>query len=106
MSFKPMRITVIKKLDRNELFEDRPPIESMEEPVCSVFDEGQVFEVGANGKMPEGFCTWAWNNIYLQAIHIMMGGDLPWLKDKGKAVVCCTDGFRPVLFLLERIEPR
>jgi len=85
MSFKPMRITVLKKLDRNNLFGGEPPIESMEEPICQVFDEGQVFEVGADGKMPEGFCTWAW-------------------RDKGKAVACCTDGLRPVLFLLERVE--
>jgi len=104
MSFNRMRITVLKKLDRNELFDGEPPIESMEEPICPVFTEGQVFEVGEDGKMPEGFCTWAWNNIYLQSIHIMLGGDLPWLKERGKAVACCTDGLRPVLFLLESVE--
>ena len=69
-----MKITVLKKLDRNQLFEGNPPIDSDEEPVCPVFEEGQVFEVTPDGKMPEGFCTWAWNNIYLQAIHIMLDG--------------------------------
>lgn len=101
MSFNPLKITVLKKLDRNELFPDNP-VDSEEEPVCTLFDEGQVFEVGSDGKMPEGFCTWAWNNIYLQAIHLMLGGDLPWLKKKGECVACCTDGLRPVLFHLQR----
>lgn len=102
MSFNPLKITVLKKLDRNELFSDNVPVDSEEEPVCTLFDEGQVFEVGPDGKMPEGFCTWAWNNIYLQAVHLMLGGDLPWLKTKGECVACCTDGLRPVLFHLQR----
>ena len=105
MSFNPIRIKVLKKLDRNVIFDGEPPVESIEEPVCPVFEEGQIFEVGADGRMPEDFCTWAWNNIYLQAIHIMLGGELPWLKERGKAVACCTDGLRPVLFLLERESP-
>lgn len=102
MSFSPMKITVLKKLDRNQLFGGNPPIDSDEEPVCPVFEEGQVFEVPPDGKMPEGFCTWAWNNIYLQAIHLMLDGDLPWIKEKGECVACCTDGLRPVLFHLQR----
>ncbi|RLB26553.1 MAG: TIGR04076 family protein, partial [Deltaproteobacteria bacterium] len=28
----------------------------------------------------------------------------PWLKQKGVAIACCTDGLRPVIFKLERIE--
>ena len=50
-----MKITVLKKLDRNQLFEGNPPVDSEEEPVCPVFVEGQVFEVPPDGKMPEGF---------------------------------------------------
>jgi uncharacterized repeat protein (TIGR04076 family) len=26
------------------------------------------------------------------------------MKEKGTAVTCCSDGFRPVSFLVERIE--
>jgi uncharacterized repeat protein (TIGR04076 family) len=103
MSFKPLKITVLKKLDRDKLFEGVSLVDSEEEPVCPLFEEGQMFEVGADGKMPNGFCTWAWNNIYLQAIHLMLGGDLPWLKEKGEAIACCTDGLRPVIFHLQRV---
>jgi uncharacterized repeat protein (TIGR04076 family) len=35
---------------------------------------------------------------------IAFGADLPWMKEKGAAVTCCSDGFRPVSFLVERIE--
>ena len=35
MSFNPLRITVLKKLDRNKLFEENPPVESEEEPTKS-----------------------------------------------------------------------
>jgi len=104
MSFNPLRITILKKLNRDQIFKYNPPVDSEEEPACPLFEEGQIFEVGKDGKIPEGFCTWAWNNIYLQAIHLMLGGDLPWLKQKGEAVSCCTDGLRPVLFHLKRIE--
>jgi len=103
MSFNPLKITVLKKLDRNKLFSDNLPVTSEEESICPLFDEGQVFQVEPDGKMPEGFCTWAWNNIYLQAIHLMLGGDLPWLREKGECVACCTDGLRPVIFHLQRI---
>ncbi|MFC1804030.1 TIGR04076 family protein [Thermoproteota archaeon] len=34
----------------------------------------------------------------------MLDGNYPWLNEKGKAVACCTDGLRPVIFLLERIN--
>jgi len=32
------------------------------------------------------------------------GADYNWMNEKGKVLVCCTDGFRPVVFRLERIE--
>jgi uncharacterized repeat protein (TIGR04076 family) len=35
---------------------------------------------------------------------VLFGADLPWMTHPGKAVTCCTDGFRPVSFLVERIE--
>jgi hypothetical protein len=37
MSQKSIKISVLQKLDRNELFGDNPPINSMEEPVCPIY---------------------------------------------------------------------
>ena len=35
---------------------------------------------------------------------MMFGGNMPWLKEKGTTITCCTDGLRPVIFKLERME--
>jgi uncharacterized repeat protein (TIGR04076 family) len=35
----------------------------------------------------------------------MCGGNFdPWVKEKGTAIACCTDGYRPVVFKIEAIE--
>jgi uncharacterized repeat protein (TIGR04076 family) len=36
----------------------------------------------------------------------MGGGEYttPWVEQKGAAIACCTDGYRPVVFKIERIE--
>ena len=98
-----VKLTVLKRFSPSEVFETLPvkPIKPLE--ACGIYKDGQEFVIGTDMKMPEGFCTWAWNSIYLQAVHLMLDGDLPWLKEKGECVTCCTDGLRPVLFHLQRI---
>ena len=98
-----LKITVLKKTDSKQIFGGDPPIG---EPVgvCSILEEGQEFVVGENGDMPKGFCHWAWDDIYKKVITLMFGGNFPWMKEKGTSITCCTDGFRPVIFKLERIE--
>ena len=56
--------------------------------------------VGA--KMPEGFCPWAWIDIY-RSVSAMSSGssNKPWAKKDGQTIVCCTDGVRPVVFCVE-----
>jgi len=98
-----VKITVLKKTDTKQIFGDNPPMgQSIE--ACSVFEEGQEFIVGEDGKMPEGFCHWAWNDIYKVITALKFGGDFPWMKEKGTSVSCCTDGLRPVIFEIRRIE--
>ena len=46
---------------------------------------------------PEGFCDWAWADIRV-FIHDVTAGMMD------RTVACCTDGYRPVFFLLERVE--
>ena len=31
-------------------------------------------------------------------------GSYPWIDEEGVAISCCTDGMRPVIFRIERIE--
>ena len=98
-----VKITVLKKTDSKQIFGDTPPLGNAVE-ACSVYKEGQEFIVDENGDMPEGFCHWAWNDIYKVVTALMYGGNFPWLKEKGTMVSCCTDGFRPVIFELRRIK--
>jgi uncharacterized repeat protein (TIGR04076 family) len=98
-----LKITVLKKTDTKQIFGETSPLgQSLD--ACTVFTEGQVFIVDEKGEMPEGFCHWAWNDIFKKVVTLMYGGNLPWMKEKGTSISCCTDGFRPVIFELRRIE--
>ena len=66
-------------------------------------EEGQVF-ISENGAFPEGFCSWAYADSQRDLSHLRLGGDYPWMQEKGTILACCTDGARPVLFKLERME--
>ena len=98
-----LKITVLKKTDSKQIFGDNPPMGQAIE-ACSVFKEGQEFIVNEDGRMPAGFCHWAWNDINKKVITLRYGGNFPWMKEKGTSVSCCTDGFRPVIFEIRRIE--
>ena len=99
---RKVKITVLKLTDSKQIFGDRPPMgQAME--ACSVYKEGQEFIVNEDVKMPEGFCSWAWNDINKKVITLMFGGNFPWMKEEGTSVSCCTDGFRPVIFEIRRI---
>lgn len=64
--------------------------------------QGNVVEI-SNGK--GFFCDWAWNDIHKLLFAMQLGGDFsPWMKDKNTFIACCTDGVKPVVFKLERLE--
>jgi len=98
-----VKITVLKKLSTKEIFGDNPPLgESM--VACRQFDTGQQFVVGEDGGMPEGFCHWAWNDLYKVVTTLRYGGNFSGTEEKVASIVrCCTDGLRPVIFELERV---
>ena len=98
-----LKITVLKKTDTKQIFGDKPPMGQAID-ACSLFEVGQEFIVGEDGGMPEGFCHWAWNDLYKVVTTLRFGGNFPWMKEKGTSVSCCTDGLRPVVFEIRRIE--
>ena len=63
---------------------------------CEIFSEGQEFIIESPWSAPEGFCHWAWADIRT-FIHLVQEGKFETF------VSCCTDGFRPVFFKIERI---
>lgn len=99
-----IRITVVKRLSFDDIFADSDPGCSADmESVCGQFEDGQEF-ISDGGQMPEGFCPGAYADIFRFISGLRFGADYPWVKEKGKTLACCTDGFRPVIFRLERIE--
>ncbi|UCD97296.1 MAG: TIGR04076 family protein [Candidatus Bathyarchaeota archaeon] len=94
-------MTVLKRFHPSDVLKESPATSHATE-ACGLFSEGQIFLV-ENLKMPDGFCTSAWVSMYANVRLLSFGGDLPWIKEKGVAINCCTDGLRPVIFKLERI---
>ena len=99
--FKDVKITVLKKIRTDEVFEKYAS--EIAESVCPSVKEGVEY-VSKNMNIPEGFCGWAWADIQRDVAHLSLGGDFPWIKEKGEMVSCCTDGLRPVIFKLERVD--
>ena len=93
---KYVKITVLKSFLMDELIEKYAP-GKME--ICARCKEGDVF-VTDGRKVPEGFCVWAWSDIFKDILLVRQDAKCNTKDGKGQ-VVCCTDGFRPVFFLLE-----
>lgn len=104
-----VKITVLKCLAHPDLVEEYMGDEVKEarlaSPSCGVLKEGQEFLLSDASVVPEDFCAWAWADIHREILAISGGSHLgPWLKRPGLAIACCTDGFRPVVFKIERGE--
>ena len=99
-----IRITVVKAMGTAELFGTTPPCTPNVDDRCARLKVGDVFVVAEDGLCPPDFCTWAFHDIYRDITHLRFGGDYPFCKESGTAVMCCTDGLRPVFFKLERLE--
>ena len=99
------KITVLKRMFNAALAEEyrRPDVHFGPCPFCK---EGDEFVVEHIGVRPDGFfCDWAWNDIQKVLLAMQLGGDFnPWMKDEKTFIACCTDGVKPVVFKLERIE--
>ena len=99
---RQVRITVLRK----QLYQDFAA-EYLTDGVqpCDFYQEGQTFLYRGGAEMPAGFCPWAWVDLYHAVNALALGSTCtPWQKREGVNVVCCTDGIRPVTFLLEALE--
>ena len=98
-----MKITVLKRFNPSEVFENDPVTLAKPLAACELYRDGQEFTVGEDGKMSNGFCTSTLQTIFPNVRTLSFGGNLPWFKQKGVSVNCCSDSLRPVVFKLERI---
>ncbi len=98
------KITVLRKMYNKDFADKYCEYDTLP---CPVFKEGQIFiyEHYGDGNKPEGFCEHAWNDIYNNVMILSNGGKFSdWMKEENTNIVCCTDGIRPVVFKLERID--
>ena len=98
-----VKITVIRSFSKDEIFGDDVPAElaNFETP-CKTHTPGQE-HVLESADCPEGFCSWAFRDIYRDLIHLKRGGDCPWIGAPSTSYSSCTDGRKTVVFKLERI---
>lgn len=62
----------------------------------------QEFDV--SGPTPAGICPAAYNAAYPSIFALMVGGRMPWEKDKDKAHVACPDSENPVVMEITRLK--
>ena len=108
MTRHKVKISVMKVVEPGTLFGDDVPLNTgsgKPHVKCPIHVEGQEFYVHHNYLMPEGFCPGAWQDIRESVSILHLGGTFyPWLEEN-EMIKCCTDGLRPVIFRLERLEP-
>ena len=99
------KITVLRKNYYREIADDYIAKKLKPYGPCDIFKKGQEFITDGFSGIPEGFCTWAWNDIYKSIIAFITNGDFGmWFENKNMFITCCTDGVRPVVFKIEKIE--
>lgn len=61
-------------------------------------------KIAGGPKLP--FCSEAWDTISRYFCTGLQGGSIMrgWMKDENTMITCCSDGTRPVIFKIERID--
>ena len=97
-----LKITIIRAFSPEDVFghEYRSPAGEIAE--ACYLKEGDSWIVEGD-KKPEGFCSWAWEDLRKDRYLLYFGGDIPDTED-GVVFVSCSDGKRPVVFKLERVS--
>ena len=101
---KKVKITVLKREFYEELA-DEYLTEGKDVGPCPLLQEGETFFFEGQAVMPEGFCPWAWIDIYRGVTALSAGASYaPWNNADAMQILCCTDGIRPVVFKVEALR--
>ncbi|MCI2058013.1 MAG: TIGR04076 family protein [Oscillibacter sp.] len=97
---KQVKITVLKRLLMEDLIAQYAP-----GPVekCGKMPEGATY-ITDGRTCPEGFCPWAWADVFKDVLLVRQDATC-YTKDRKGMVTACTDGLRPVIFLIEPYDP-
>jgi len=73
---------------------------------CQLFEVGQEFIVEGLNQPADFECGGAWQDIHKSLLSIGFDAHLfpGWMKDDKTIISCCTDGIRPVIFKIERLD--
>lgn len=98
------KIKVVELTVRNDL---AAQLQAAPVTPCPIFSVGQEWLLSHYGR-PLDFCENAWTAIHRMVYAVMtgVGSEITapcWVEDGRRAVVCCNDGLRPVVFELTRI---
>ena len=106
------KITVIRKECFDNLQEKY--LSNPRSGPCPVFEVGQEFILERNSKRDDFWhmldgpfpCAEAWDCISRYVYTALQGGSIMkgWTNDEKMMIACCSDGTRPVIFKLERID--
>lgn len=97
-----IRITVMKAFSPEDVFGEPYTTPSGKTVEKCRFESGQTW-VSEGMRKPDGFCGWAWDDMRKDLYMLYFGGDIP-DTDKGVVYIPCSDGKRPVVFKLERLN--
>jgi len=101
---KKVRITVLRRNFYSDIA-DTYLTDGKEVGHCPLLEEGNSFLFEGGAVMPEGFCPWAWVDIYRTVNALSAGATyVPWNNKDYRQITCCTDGVRPVTFIVEAID--
>jgi uncharacterized repeat protein (TIGR04076 family) len=98
------RITVLRRTIHRDLMDEYLSQERGTFDRCQAFADGQEILIEGFPLKPDGFCDWAWADIHKDIMAVMFGGNYPWIGRPGTAITCCTDGLRPVISKVERLN--
>lgn len=101
---KDIRITAVRRVCHQDL------IDRYENPILHTCDVKEGMEwISRKGTKPEGLCDEAWKSMR-EFVEALARGEENffdgWMKNPRSAMISCNDGFRPVSFYIETIEPR
>jgi uncharacterized repeat protein (TIGR04076 family) len=101
---KKVKITVLRKLFYRDLAETYLT-EGTKVGACPILNEGEEYIFTGQAIMPQGFCQWAWIDIYKSVNALSAGATFtPWNNKDSMQIYCCTDGIRPVIFKIEALD--
>jgi uncharacterized repeat protein (TIGR04076 family) len=99
-----VKVTVIKTFSPEDVFGHElffPPT-GQKIKKCGLFNEGDEFIIDSVMQQPDGFCGWAWRDIYKDLSVLFFGGNFA--MGPGIQYTSCSDGKKPVCFKLERLD--